>query len=86
MRLVILFYMHLNRENGIPSLIKMMWLKAHLMDYNYGEHANLLFYIIRSRKCPPQHNQLIDFENDSLELVRNITFRKACKNFSDQVS
>ena len=37
----------------------MRW-KAHLIDGNYAGHANPLLYIF---KCPPQHKELIDFEN-----------------------
>ena len=40
----------------------MRW-KAHLIDSNYAGHANPLLHIFKSRKCPPQHKELIDFEN-----------------------
>ena len=40
----------------------MRW-KADLIDSNYAGHANALLHIFKSRKCPSQHNELIDFAN-----------------------
>ena len=57
--------------NKVELLIKRMRWKAHLTDSNYVGHANLLFHIFKSRKCPLQHKGLIDFENGLLELVKN---------------
>ena len=53
----------------------MRW-KAHLTDSNYIGHTNPLFHIFKSRKCPPQHKELVDFENGLLELIKNVTSRK----------
>ena len=61
----------------------MRW-KAHLTYSNYIGHTNLLFHIFKSRKCPLQHKELIDFENGLLELVKNVTFIKVYNNFHDQ--
>ena len=62
----------------------MRW-KAQLTDNNYAGYANPLFHKFESKKCPPQHKQLIDFENGLLELVKNVTFRKVYNNFHDQL-
>ena len=42
-------------------------------------------YIFKSRQCPPQHKELLDFENNLLVLVKNITFRKVHNKFHDQL-
>ena len=72
--------------NKVELLIKRMGWKAHLTNSSYIGHANPLFYIFKSRKCPPQHKELKDFENGLLELVKNVTFRKVCNNFRDQLN
>ena len=63
----------------------MRW-KAHLTESNYMGHANPLLQILKSRKCPPQHEELINFEDGLLELVKNVTFRKVYNNFHDQLN
>ena len=63
----------------------MRW-KAHLIDGNQLGYANPLFHIFKSRKCPPQHKELLDFENGLLELVKNVTFRNVYDNFHDQLN
>ena len=52
---------HEEYPNNIRKTLQttMRW-KAHLIDGNYAGHANPLLYIF---KCPPQHKELIDFEN-----------------------
>ena len=70
----------------VELLIKRMRSEAHLTDSNYVGHANPLFHISKSRKCPPQHKVLIDFKNGLLELVKNVTSRKVHNNFHDQLN
>ena len=36
---------------------------------------------MRSNKCPPQLKELIPFEDDLVDLVKNIKFRKIRNNF-----
>ena len=72
--------------NKVELLMKRMRWKAHLTDRNYIGNANRLFHIFKNRKCLPQHKELIDFENDLLELVKNVTFRKVYNNFHDQLN
>ena len=61
-------------------------MKAHLTNSNYIGHANPLFYIFKSRKCPQQHNELIDIDNDLLDIVKNATFRKVYNNIHGQLN
>ncbi len=39
----------------------------------------------KSRKCPPQNDDLALFENDLLNMVKNIQFRNTNDNFQDQL-
>ena len=39
----------------------------------------------RSRNCPKQHPDLIDFENDLLNMVKNVTFRTVHNDFQDKL-
>ena len=47
--------------------------------------SNPLNYIFKSRKCPPQHKDLIQFENDLLELIKSVKFNKGQNKFLDQL-
>ena len=47
--------------------------------------SNPLNYIFKSRKCPPQHEDLIQFENDLLELIKSVKFNKVKNKFLDQL-
>ena len=38
-------------------------------------------YGLKSNKCPPQLKELIPFEDDLIDLVKNIKFRKVRNNF-----
>ena len=42
-------------------------------------------YIFKSRKCPPQHQDLTQFENDLQELIKSVKFKKVKDNFLDQL-
>ena len=58
----------------------MTW-KAHLHENSGFNTSNPLNYIFKSRKCPPQHKDLIQFENDLLELLTD-NISKTCKKRS----
>ena len=62
----------------------MRW-KAHLYENSGLNTSNPLNYIFKSRKCPPQHNDLIQFENDLLELIKRVKFKKVKNKFLDQL-
>ena len=53
----------------------MRW-KAHLFEISGKGQSNPLHYLCKSRKYPPQHKDLIAFENDLLKLIKSVTFRK----------
>ena len=46
-------------------VIQMRW-KAHLFEISRKGQSNLLHNVFKNRKCPPQHKNLIAFENDLL--------------------
>ena len=47
-------------------------------DNNYNYNDNYTNYGLRSNISPPQNPDLISFENDIYDMVRNIAFRKVC--------
>ena len=63
----------------VELLIKRMRWKAHLYENSGLNTSNPLNYIFKSRKCPPQHQDLMQFENDSLELIKSVKFKKTKK-------
>ena len=50
------------------------------------ERDNQIRYImfLKSRKCPPQHEDLITFKNDWLNLIKSVTCRKLRNEFYDE--
>ena len=60
----------------------MRW-KAHLYESNSSEPTNSLNRIYKTRDCPPQHKDLIQFENDIIELIKSVTFRKLLHKFQN---
>ena len=62
----------------------MRW-KAHLYEKKGKNTSNPLNYIFKSRKYPPQHEDLIQFENDLLELIKSVKFNTVKNKFSDQL-
>ena len=58
----------------VELLIKRMRWKAHLNENSGLNTSDLLNYIFKSRKCPPQHKDLMHFENDLLELTKSVKF------------
>ena len=63
----------------VELLIKRMRWKAYLYENSGLNTSNPLNYIFKSRKCPPQHQDLMQFENDSLELIKSVKFKKTKK-------
>ena len=60
----------------------MRW-KAHLYESNFYEPTNSLNRIFKTRDCPPQHKDLIQFEHDIIELIKSVTFRKLHNKFQN---
>ena len=63
----------------VKLLIKTMRWKAHLFQNSGLNTSDPLNYIFKSRKCPPQHKDLMQFENDLLELIKSVKFKKVKK-------
>ena len=51
---------------------RMRW-KA-LMSENNPNQEPVYHYNLKSRKSPPQHPDLVSFENDLLKLIKNISY------------
>ena len=69
----------------VELLIKRIRWKTHLYENSGLNTSNPLNYIFKSRKCPPQHKDLIQFENDLLELIKSLKFKKVKNKFLDQL-
>ena len=65
----------------VEVLIKRVRWKAHLYENIGLNTSNPLNYILKSRKSPPQHKDLMQFENDWLELIKGIKFKKLKNKF-----
>ena len=65
----------------VEVLIKRVRWKAHLYENIGLNTSNPLNYIFKSRKSPPQHKDLMQFENDWLELIKGIIFKKLKNKF-----
>ena len=59
--------------------------KARLYENSGLNASSPLNYIFKSRKCPPQHKDLMEFENDLLELIKSVKFKKVKNKFLDQL-
>ena len=79
----------------VESVIKRMRWKAHFYGKNSDER-NLPTseidtdadgkYGFKSRKCPPQHEDLDRFEADLMDMVNNIQVRKRQNKFQTQLN
>ena len=64
----------------VDILIKRMRWKAHLYENSELNTSDPLNYVFKSRKCPPQHKNLMQFANDLLELIKSVKFKKGKKS------
>ena len=55
---------------------RMRWWKGHLYENSGLNTSNPSNYIFKSRKWPPEHKDLMQFENELLELVKGVKFKK----------
>ena len=69
----------------VELLIKRMRWKAHLYENSGLNTLNPLNYIFKNRKCQPQHKDLMQFENNLLELIKSVRFKKVKNAFLDQL-
>ena len=67
----------------VESFIKRLQWKAFYFDKKQlnQDESPLNAYGFRSEKTPPTNNDLIRFENDLYELIRNLRYRKVTNNF-----
>ena len=56
----------------VELLIKRMRWRAHLHEKSGLNTSNPFNYFFKSRKFPPEHKHLMQFENDLLELIKSI--------------
>ena len=42
-------------------------------------------YVFKTRKCPPQHKGLMEFEDDLQEMISNVQFRRVNNNFKNRI-
>ena len=72
---------------SVETLIKKMRWKA--IFYNSPHDQNLdkkESYGLKTPYCPPQVKELVPFENDLLELARNVKFRKTTNDFQKRMN
>ena len=69
----------------VELLTKSMRWKAYLFENSDLRHNNPLHYIFKSRKSPPHHKGLIEFENDLVKLMQNVKFKHFSNDFQDHM-
>ena len=82
----------------VESVIKRMrWKAFFFLKDNEGNHSDdaestqntqhddVGNFGFKSRKCPPQIKDLIPFENDMLEMIENLRFRKVSNQFQEKL-
>ena len=69
----------------VELLIKRMRWKAHLYENSGLNTSNPLHYIFKSRKCPPELEDLVQFENDLLVPIKSVIFKKVKNKLLDQL-
>ena len=60
----------------VEQLIKRLKWKAHRYENSGLNTSDSSNYIFKSRKCPPQPKDLMQFENDLLELIKTVKSKK----------
>ena len=72
----------------IESVIKRMRWKAHFFlkeDNNDETKQERESYGFKARKCPPQCEEMENFEKDVMNIVRNLELRKTKDEFQDRL-
>ena len=71
----------------VEKLIKRMrWKVFHYeKDGITNDDIEISNFGFKTFKCPPQHDGLINFENDLLNLIKHITFKPARNQFQDRL-
>ena len=66
----------------LELLIKRMQWKALFFE---NETENTLKYGFKTRKCQPQHKDLMKFEDDLQKIISNVQFRRVNNGFQNRV-
>ena len=71
----------------VEKLIKRMRWKAFFYENEEFEPnvSDKVNYGFKTHKCPPQHQDLANFENDLLEMIQHITFKPIHNQFQDRL-
>ena len=69
----------------IKLLVKRMMQKTHLYEDSGLNTSNPLNYVFKSRKYPLQHKDLMQFEKDSLELIKIVKFKEVKNKLLDEL-
>ena len=78
--------MKLNNKNKNNSTIKNNMKDNSKNNGDGTQKENPSRYGIKSNKCPPQVKDLIAFEEDMIDLVHQIRFRKVKSNFQRKLN
>ena len=73
----------------VESVIKRMRWKAFFFDRNEEDSSDVVTnnsFGFKSRKCPPQNNELDKFEADLLDMVHNVKFRNVNNKFQNKLN
>ena len=72
---------------SVETLIKKMRWKAIFYNSPYDQNLDKKeSYGLKTPYCPPQVKELVPFENDLLELARNVKFRKTTNDFQKRMN
>ena len=70
-------------------IVRMRWKAIHLNNnasIDSSEEENTEWYELKSHYSPGQKKEIIPFENESVELIRNIKFRKIRNTFNEKLN
>ena len=66
----------------VELLIKRMRWKALIFE---NEFESTFIYGFKTRKCPPQHKDLMEFEDDLQKMMSKVQFRKVNIDFQNRL-
>ena len=69
----------------IELLIKRMRWKAYYFDQPESNQTPIYRYDFKTRSSPPQHKELVKFEDELLSLVKNLKFSKVTNTFQRKI-
>ena len=69
----------------VELVIKRMRWKAHFFDQPVSDESSNPKYGFKTRSSPPQHKDLVKFEEELLTLVKNIKFSRATNTFQRKI-